>query len=102
EGGSVSKVPVKVGAAPVGSSSLFVVGGKSGAAASGPFQVLGLYPTITVKPYAVKASQRIGFSGKGFVPGERVLVHVNSSGGAPVTALPAHQGGGVAATGSGV
>jgi len=93
EGGSISKVGVKVGAAPVGNSSLFVVGLKSGAAASAPFQVLGLYPTITVKPYAVKAVQRIGFSGKGFVPGERVLVHVNSSGGTPVAALPADQGG---------
>jgi hypothetical protein len=99
EGGSISKVGVKVGAAPVGNSSLFVVGRKSGAAASAPFQVLGLYPTITVKPYAVKAVQRIGFSGKGFVPGERVLVHVNSSGGTPVAALPADQGGGFSDTG---
>ncbi len=94
DGGSVSKVGVKVGAAPVGNSSLFLVGRKSGAAASAPFQVLGLYPTITVKPYAVKAAQRVGFSGKGFVPGERVLVHVNSAGGTPVAALPCDQGGG--------
>src|SRR6266511_1159675 len=48
---------------------------------------LGLYPTISVKPYAVKAAQRVGFSGKGFAPGERVLLHVNSAGGAPVAAL---------------
>lgn len=94
EGGSVSKVGVKVGVAPVGNGSLFVVGRKSGSAASAPFLVLGLYPTITVKPYALKAAQRIGFSGKGFVPGERVLVHVNSAGGTPVAALPTDQGGG--------
>jgi hypothetical protein len=94
DGGSVSKVSVQVGVAPVGTSSLFLVGRKSGAAASVPFQVLGLYPTITVKPYAVKAAQRVNFSGKGFVPGERVLVHVNSAGGAPVAALPSDQGGG--------
>jgi hypothetical protein len=99
EGGSVSKVGVTVGVAPVGNSSLFVVGRKSGSAASAPFQVLGLYPTITVKPYAVKAAQRIGFSGKGFVPGERVLLHVNSAGGAPVAALPTDQSGGFSAAG---
>jgi hypothetical protein len=98
-GGSVSKVAVQVGVAPVGTSSLFVVGRKSGAAASAPFQVLGLYPTITAKPYALKAAQRITFSGKGFVPGERVLVHVNSAGGTPVAALPSDQGGGFANAG---
>jgi hypothetical protein len=93
-GGSIGKAGVKVGAAPVGTGSLFLVGRKSGAAASAPFQVLGLYPTIKVNPYAVKAAQRISFSGKGFVPGERVLVHVNSAGGAPVAALPSDQTGG--------
>jgi hypothetical protein len=93
-GGSISKVGVQVGIAPVGPSSLFVVGRTSGSAASAPFQMLALYPTITVKPYAVKAMQRIGFSGKGFVPGERVLLHVNSAGGPPVAALTTDQGGG--------
>ena len=93
-GGGLSKVGIRVGVAPVGNASLFLVGRTSGAAASAPFQVLGLYPTITVKPYAIKAAQRVGFSGKGFVPGERVLVHVNSSGGQAVMALPTDQGGG--------
>jgi hypothetical protein len=94
EQGSISKVGVKVGAAPVGVSSLFVVGRKSGAAAGATFQVLSLYPTIKVTPYAAKAMQRIGFSGKGFVPGERVLVHVNSAAGRPVAALPSDAAGG--------
>src|SRR6266508_4308304 len=49
-GGSVGKVGVKVGIGPVGPSSIFVVGSKSGSAASAPFQMLGLYPTISVKP----------------------------------------------------
>jgi hypothetical protein len=93
-GGSIGKVGVKVGVAPVGPTSLFIVGGKSGSAASAPFQMLGLYPNITVKPYAVKAAQRVGFSGVGFVPGERVLIHVNSAAGTPVAALPTDQGGG--------
>jgi hypothetical protein len=94
EHGSVSKVGVKVGVAPVGPSSLFIVGRKSGSAAGAPFQVLGLYPNVTVKPWAVKAMQRIGFTGKGFVPGERVLIHVNTAGGPPVAALATDGGGG--------
>ncbi len=93
-GGSLGKAGVKVGIAPVGPTSLFIVGRKSGSAASAPFQMLGLYPNITVKPYAVKAAQRIGFSGKGFDPGERVLLHVNSAGGPPVAALPTDASGG--------
>jgi hypothetical protein len=93
-GGALGKVGVKVGVAPVGATSLFVVGKKSGSAASVPFQMLGLYPNITVKPYAVKATQRIGFSGTGFDPGERVLLHVNSAGGTAVAALPTDQSGG--------
>lgn len=93
-GGSLGKVGLKVGVAPVGATSLFVVGKTSGSAASVPFQMLGLYPNITVKPYAVKAAQRVGFSGTGFDPGERVLLHVNSAGGPAVAALPTDQSGG--------
>jgi hypothetical protein len=97
--GSVSKVPLKVGVAATGTTSLVIVGAKSGAAASLPFQVLSLYPTITMKPYAVKAAQPIGFSGKGFDPGERVLVHLNTAGGQPVLALPTDQGGALSTAG---
>jgi hypothetical protein len=93
-GGSLGKAGVKVGVAPLGATSLFIVGKTSGSAASAPFQMLGLYPNIKVKPYAVKAAQRIGFSGSGFDPGERVLLHVNSAGGQAVAALPTDQSGG--------
>ncbi|HEV7963281.1 MAG TPA: hypothetical protein VGP57_12155 [Actinoplanes sp.] len=91
--GAVSKVPVKVGISAVGTTSLVIVGQKSGAAASLPFQVLKLYPSIALKPYAVKAMNPVGFTGKGFVPGERVLVRLNAAGGAPVLALQTDQGG---------
>jgi hypothetical protein len=91
--GAVSKVPLKVGISAVGTTSLVIVGQKSGAAASLPFQVLKLYPSIALKPYAVKAMNPIGFTGKGFVPGERVLVRLNAAGGAPVLALQTDQGG---------
>jgi hypothetical protein len=91
--GSLRKVPLRVGVAAVGVASLVVVGKTSGIAASAPFQILSLYPSIKLAPYAVKAAQRIGFSGKGFAPGERVLVRLNSAGGQPVMAIPADDSG---------
>ncbi|MGC9668400.1 hypothetical protein ACNTMW_17810 [Planosporangium sp. 12N6] len=86
--GAVTKVPIKVGLSAIGTTSLVIVGQKSGAAASLPFQVLKLYPSIALKPYAVRAMNPVGFTGKGFMPGERVLVRLNSAGGAPILAVP--------------
>jgi hypothetical protein len=97
--GSVSHAPLRVGVAPVGVSSLFVVGRKSGIAAGVPFQVLNLYPSIGVKPYAVKSQQSVAFSGKGFAPNERVLVYLNAIGGQPVMAIPTSSNGTFAAGG---
>jgi hypothetical protein len=94
EDGSVGKTPIKVGVTAVGTTSLVVVGKTSGAAASAPFQVLRLYPSIKLAPYAVKATQKITFSGSGFAPGERVLVRLNSAGGQPVMAVETDGGGG--------
>ncbi len=91
--GAVSHAPLRVGVAPVGTSSLFVVGRKSGIAAGVPFQVLNLYPSIGVKPYALKSQQPISFTGKGFAPGERVLVYLNRMGGQPVMAIPTSDNG---------
>ncbi|GAA2370593.1 hypothetical protein [Dactylosporangium salmoneum] len=87
EGGAVGKTPIRVGVTAVGTTSLVVVGKTSGAAASAPFQVLRLYPSIKLAPYAVKATQKITFSGSGFAPSERVLVRLNAAGGQPVMAI---------------
>jgi hypothetical protein len=97
--GSVSRAPLKVGISVVGTTSLVIVGQKSGAAASLPFQVLKLYPSIALKPYAVKAMNPITFSGKGFMPNERVLVRLNTTSGPPVAVLQASEGGAVASGG---
>ncbi len=94
EDGSVGKTPIRVGVTAVGTTSLVVVGKTSGAAASAPFQVLRLYPSIKLAPYAVKATQSITFSGAGFAPGERVLVRLNSAGGQPVMAVTTDGAGG--------
>ncbi|WP_432837031.1 hypothetical protein [Dactylosporangium sp. CA-092794] len=92
--GSVGKTPIRVGVTAVGTTSLVVVGKTSGAAASAPFQVLRLYPSIKLAPYAVKATQTITFSGSGFAPGERVLVRLNAAGGRPVMAIETDGAGG--------
>jgi hypothetical protein len=94
EGGSVGKTPIRVGVTAVGTTSLVVVGTTSGAAASAPFQVLRLYPSIKLAPYAVKATQKITFSGTGFAPGERVLVRLNAAGGQPVMSIETDDAGG--------
>ncbi|WP_432975622.1 hypothetical protein [Dactylosporangium sp. CA-233914] len=94
EGGSVGKTPIRVGVTAVGTTSLVVVGKTSGAAASAPFQVLRLYPSIKLAPYAAKATQKITFSGSGFAPSERVLVRLNAAGGQPVMALQTNDAGG--------
>jgi hypothetical protein len=93
ESGSVGKTPIRVGVTAVGTTSLVVVGKTSGAAASAPFQVLRLYPSIKLAPYAVKATQKITFSGGGFAPAERVLVRLNAAGGQPVMAIPTDDAG---------
>ncbi|HKT05058.1 MAG TPA: hypothetical protein VJT31_36545 [Rugosimonospora sp.] len=93
ETGAVSRAPLRVGVAPVGVASVFVVGRTSGIAAGVPFQILSLYPSIAVKPYALKAQQPVSFSGKGFAPDERVLVYLNAVGGQPLMAVQASDSG---------
>ncbi|GAA2614428.1 hypothetical protein GCM10010399_51590 [Dactylosporangium fulvum] len=93
EGGSVGKTPIRVGVTAVGQTSLVVVGKTSGSAASAPFQVLRLYPSIKLAPYALKATQKLTFSGSGFAPGERVLIRLNSAGGQPVMAVQTNDAG---------
>lgn len=91
--GTILRQPMKVGVAPVGTSSLFVVGQKSGIAAGVPFQVLTLYPSVGIKPYALRSQQSVSFSGKGFAPGERVLVYLNSQAGEPLMAIQTGENG---------
>lgn len=99
ESGSVSKVPIPVGVGATGVTSLFVMGTKSGAAASAPFQMLGLYPSVSVKPYAIKATQSVNLTGQGFAPGERVFIWMNSATGPPLMAATTDERGAFANAG---
>lgn len=96
--GGLSNVPVRVGLAQTGNATLVLVGDQSKTTATAAFTMIGLYPSATVSPYAVKAAQPFSVSGSGFVPGERVLVYVNRSTGPPVTVMQSDQQGDVSGT----
>jgi hypothetical protein len=99
QSGNIGQASVRVPVVPVGNSTLALIGGKSQTVATSPFIVLGLYPTLSVAPYALRASNRVGFSGRGFGPDERVLVYVNSTAGAPVMTVQADGNGSFSGTG---
>ena len=91
--GSLSEASVPVGMAPVGTTTLVLVGAKSHATAIAAFQMLGLYPTTTPDPYSVLSGKDMTYSGSGFAPGEQVLVYFNASGGTPALTLEASASG---------
>jgi hypothetical protein len=97
--GGFARAPLRVGVAPTGPTTLLLIGDKSRATATAPFLMQGLYPTMKVQPYSLRAAERLGFSAEGFAPGEPVLVYINSSSGQPVLTLPAGEGGKVPDTG---
>lgn len=91
--GGLANVPVRVGMAQKGNATLVLVGDQSKTTATAGFSMIGLYPSATVSPYAVKAAEPFSVSGTGFVPGERVLLYVNRTTGPPVTVLQSDQQG---------
>jgi hypothetical protein len=91
--GSISRASVKVGVAPVGPTTLVLVGTKTQATATAPYQMLGLYPSTTPHPYAVLSGKTMTYTGSGFAPGEQVLIYFNASGGTPALTVQASSGG---------
>jgi hypothetical protein len=91
--GSIDRAQVPVGVAPVGPTTIVLVGKKTHTMAVAAYQMLGLYPTTGTHPYALKAGNPLTFSGSGFAPGEQVLVYLNASGGTPALTATADGGG---------
>jgi hypothetical protein len=91
--GSISRATVPVGLAPVGPTTLVLVGTRTHATATAPYQMLGLYPSTTPHPYAIQSGHVMTYSGSGFAPGEQVLIYFNASGGTPTLAVQADSGG---------
>jgi hypothetical protein len=87
--GSINHASFPVGLAPVGPSTLVLVGTRTSATATAPYQMLGLYPDTTPHPYAIQAGRVMTYSGNGFAPNEQVLIYFNASGGMPALAAQA-------------
>jgi len=91
--GSIGRAQVPVGVAPVGSTTIVLVGQKTKTMAVAAYQMLGLYPVTSSQPYAVLGGKSLSFSGSGFAPGEQVLLYLNASGGTPALTATADGGG---------
>jgi hypothetical protein len=85
---------VPVGVAPVGPTTLVLVGTRTQTTATAAYQMLGMYPSTIMHPWAAKAGHPVGFTGGGFVPGEQVLIYLNSTNGMPAMTTTADSTGG--------
>ena len=87
------RAPIKVGIAPVGPTTLVLVGQRTKTTATAPYLMLGLYPSTVPHPYALKAGHNMTFTGHGFAPNEQVLIYLNANRGVPaLTAKASGQG----------
>jgi hypothetical protein len=91
--GSIGRASVPVGIAPVGPTTLVLVGAKTHTTATAPYQMLGLYPTVLTHPYALRAGKPVSFGGKGFAPHEPILIYLDASRGVPALTATADAGG---------
>ncbi len=73
------RATLRVGIAPVGPTSLVLVGQRTKVTATAPYLMLGLYPSTTAHPWAMRAGHAMTFTGSGFAPSEQVLIYLNSN-----------------------
>lgn len=74
----------------IGNNAFIFVGQKSQSPVTVGFLMLNLYPTLSVNTYAARADSTLTFSGKGFGPNERVLLHLNSVQSPPIAVVSAN------------
>jgi len=89
QAGNVRQDSLSVPFGAIGNNAFIFVGQKSQSPVTVGFLMLNLYPTITVNTYATRADSTLTFSGKGFGPNERVLLHLNSVQSPPVAVIQA-------------
>jgi hypothetical protein len=85
---------IKVGVAPVGPTTLVLVGQRTKTTATAPYLMLGLYPMAVPHPYALRAGHSMTFTGSGFAPNEQVLIFLNANRGVPALTETANGQGG--------
>jgi hypothetical protein len=88
-GGGVGQGHIRVPYGAVGENTFLFVGAKSLSMVAANFLMLNLYPTVKLSSYALKADNMISFTGKGFGPGEPVLVFLNSTQSQPLAVVTA-------------
>jgi hypothetical protein len=93
-GGGVGQGHLAVPYGAVGNNTFLFVGAKSLSLVAANFLMLNLYPTVKLSSYALKADNMLSFSGKGFGPGEPVLVFLNSTASQPLAVVSADRSGG--------
>jgi hypothetical protein len=81
--GRIGAASIPVGVAPVGNTTLVLIGTRTHTTATVPYLMLGLYPSTVMHPYAIKAGHGVTMTGSGFAPGEQVLIFLNASNGVP-------------------
>lgn len=89
QNGNVRQDSLTVPFGAVGNNAFIFVGQKSQSPVTVGFLMLNLYPTLSVNTYATRADSTLTFSGKGFGPNERVLIHLNSVQSPPVAVVNA-------------
>ena len=94
--GRIGQAGIAVGVAPVGNTTLVLVGQRTHTTATVPYLMLGLYPSTAMHPYAIRAGHSVTFTGNGFAPSEQVLIYLNGSGGVPALTTTATANGGFA------
>ena len=88
-GGGVGQGQLHVPYGAVGENTFLFVGAKSLSLVAANFLMLNLYPTVRLSSYALKADNLLSFTGKGFGPGEPVLVFLNSTESQPLAVVSA-------------
>lgn len=91
--GSVGQAKIQVGVAPVGPTTLVLVGERTKTTATAPYIMLGLYPVLTPHPYAIRAGHAVTLTGTGFAPGEQVQIYLNAASGWPALTATANSTG---------
>jgi hypothetical protein len=91
--GLINPTTIPVGVAPVGNTTLVLVGQRTHTTATVPYLMLGLYPSTAMHPYAIRAGHSVIFTGTGFAPSEQVLIYLNGSGGVPAMTTTATSNG---------
>jgi hypothetical protein len=93
-GGGIGQGHLRVPYGAVGNNTFLFVGAKSLSLVAANFLMLNLYPTVKLSSYAIKADNMLSFTGKGFGPGEPVLVFLNSTQSQPLAVVAADNNGG--------